>query len=158
MWNEHTKILINKFDNEDDQTRYEKLMIMKHNPKYNTVDNYHGTFEIPDPLFDKWEVYDELKLKHSCISTNRTSIKVSKRKVSTNTKFYDTLWIRKENGLIKISGNGTVQLNENEFGRLIDEMNILLKNEIQITSVNKSNSKCSGLEALEKLKQKRITK
>ncbi len=127
MWNEHTKIVFNKFDNENDQSAYERLMIMKYSPKYNVADNYNSTIEIIDPKADTWEIFDELTLKNDFISTNKSSIKVSKRKESIESKFYDTLWIRKEDGYLKISGNGTLKLEENEFQNLIDEMTILLK-------------------------------
>lgn len=156
MWNEHTKILVNEFDNENDQSAYEKLMIMKYSPKYNSIDNFHSTFEIPDPKKDTWKMYDEMLLKNGCISTNNSSIKVSKRKINTDRKFYDTLWIRKEGEYINISGNGTVKLDEYEFRSLIKEMKILLDDEIHIKS-NLTKTKCSGIEALEKLKKKRIS-
>ena len=134
MWNEHTKIIFNIFDNENDQSAYEKLMIMKYSPKYNIADNFNSSFEIIDPRADTWKTFDELIPKNDCIVVNSSSIKVSKRKLDTSTKFYETLWIRKEDGYIKISGNGTVKLNEHEFSDLIDEMMILLENGVYIES------------------------
>ena len=83
MWNEHIRILFNEFDNENDQSAYEKLMIMKYSPKYNISDNYNSTIEIIDPKSDTWKVFDELILKNNCISANKSSIKASKRKNNT---------------------------------------------------------------------------
>ena len=134
LWNEHTKILFNKFDNENDQSAYEKLMIMKYSPKYNITDNFNSTIEIIDPRADTWTTFDELIPRNDCIVGNSSSIKVSKRKLDAPSKFYDTLWIRKEDGCIKISGNGTVRLNEIEFTDLIDEMITLLENGVYIKS------------------------
>lgn len=134
LWNEHTKILFNKFDNENDQSAYEKLMIMKYSPKYNITDNFNSTIEIIDTREDTWNTFDELMPRNDCIATNNSSIKVSKRKLDAPSKFYDTLWIRKEDGCLKISGNGTLKLEENEFEDLIEEMVVLLKEGVYTTS------------------------
>ncbi len=72
--------------------------------------------------------------RNDCIATNNSSIKVSKRKLDAPSKFYDTLWIRKEDGCLKISGNRTLKLEENEFQDLIEEMIVLLKEGVYTTS------------------------
>lgn len=134
MWEEHEKIIFNTFEEECDQIAYEKLMIMKHSPKYNGTNNYNSNIQIIDTESDGWKEFDELVLKNSFISANKSSIKASKRKDSTSSKFYDTLWIRKEDGCLKISGNGTLKLEENEFEDLIEEMMILLKEGVYASS------------------------
>lgn len=165
MWDEHTKIVFNKFDNENNQSAYEKLMIMKYSPKYNGIDNYKSTIEIVDPMKDTWETFDELIPKNDCITVNNSSIKVSKRKLEVSSKFYETLWIRKEDKCIKISGNGTLKLDEREFSDLIDEMITLLENGIYIESDtitrirnNKKNKNDYSLSELRMLRERTIAR
>lgn len=107
---------------------------MKYSPKYNITDNFNSTIEIIDTRADTWNTFEELMPRNDCIATNNSSIKVSKRKLDAPSKFYDTLWIRKEDGCLKISGNRTLKLEENEFQDLIEEMIVLLKEGVYTTS------------------------
>lgn len=140
MWREHYKIRINKFncDEEPEQSAYEKLMIMKYSPKYNVTDNYKSTLDIIDTRSDKWENFDILTLKTDNILTNKSTIKiVQQRQHVKDRKSYDSLYIRKEDGFIKISGNGTVKLDESCFLKLIELMSVLLKEGFYIHSEDK---------------------